>query len=268
MLRDTSGGCTLVGQRDGDNRFLVDQHNKLSDGEFPPGTLDPADYRFHVELQAPSSGPKRQLRAVRREFELEVHDYPGSAFRDGAEDMHFQQLSEFLASCGGFMYLYDPTAKPRQNYEHFQETLLKLSTRAREQGRTNKNQVPQYMAVCITKYDDADVLSRLLQHQLIAIETINGVTTPSVSDAKEAFQVLAAENDRDLAPSIRDYFLDGHVAYFAVSSIGFYSKPGEPVRFEDCCNVVDTASGARIRGEFRPVNILAPLNWLQQKVIP
>lgn len=269
MLRDRVGGWTIIGGGDPDIRFLVDQQNELDAGRFPAATSDPSEYRFYLTLPfrraAGASRPGKHVNGGgRRRFELEVHDYPGTAFRDGGEDMHFQQLSEFLTSCAGFLYLYDPTST--KNYTHFQETLQKLSLRLREQGRSNDNRVPQYMAVCITKYDDPDVLARLQREGLIVMEEVNGVTTPTVSDPPQAFRTLAGQTDPNLPPSIRDYFLESRVEYFAVSSVGFYSHGNQTVRLEDCSNVVDTREGARIRGRFSPVNILAPLAWLQDRV--
>jgi hypothetical protein len=122
------------------------------------------------------------------------------------------------------------------------------------------------MAVCITKYDDADVLARLQENGLVVMEEVSGVVTPTVSDPRLAFRVLAEQTDPNLPPSIRDYFVDSRVEYFAVSSIGFYTGGSTNVRLEDCCNVVDTVRGFRIRGRFTPVNILPPLEWLESRI--
>jgi hypothetical protein len=269
MLRDPVGGWSIVGQGDPDIRFLVDQQNDLDAGKFPPGTSDPSEYRFHIGMPSarPWADAKRtapHAAGAGRMFDLEVHDYPGTAFRDGAGDAYLQQLSDFLFSCAGLLYLYDPTSN--ENFKHFQETLQKLSSRMREQGRSKDNRVPQFLAVCITKYDDADVLARLQEAGLVVMEIVNGIVTPTVSDPRLAFRTLAEPSDANLPPSIRDYFIDGRVEYFAVSSVGFYSARNDGVRLEDCCNVVDTVQGARIRGRFTPVNILKPLQWLESRI--
>jgi hypothetical protein len=123
--------------------------------------------------------------------------------------------------------------------------------------------LPHHLAVCITKYDDNEVFRELRGQKLIKQEE-KGECIPQVEDPEKAFELLTRSQQLTI-PLLRRFFLDGRLEFFATSSIGFHQRNGK-VDIEACSNISVQPGGTSIRGEVRPVNVLAPLLWMYDRI--
>jgi hypothetical protein len=117
--------------------------------------------------------------------------------------------------------------------------------------------------VCITKFDDDMVFTKLRKAGLVKQDTETQEQVPYVEDTEKAFECFA---DRYTIPRIRHSFYEDRVRFFLTSSIGFYSEDGK-VDIDRCCNVSAEPGRKRILGEPIPIGIFEPLLWIQSRLV-
>ncbi|XVV01962.1 hypothetical protein ACQPW3_31940 [Actinosynnema sp. CA-248983] len=164
---------------------------------------------------------KRFLRyrtdTVQVAFDLAVTDRPGADFTAPDE------------SCGGIVYFFDPT---RSSDDGAADAIAEVA---------GDGLVPHPLAVCVTKYDEPDVLAEGRAAGLLAVDVDDmGRRTPMIPvDFAERFfdhlcDTAGAERVRQ---AIKRHFAPESVRYFTTSSIGFHQGG--------------------------PVNVLEPLLWVK-----
>ncbi|HEX8230991.1 MAG TPA: hypothetical protein VF826_17010 [Chloroflexia bacterium] len=179
-------------------------------------------------------------------------------------------LWRFLAECDGIIYLYDPTIEQQgmTNWEYLTMSLgyAALAVQRSQRGnRLESGRMPQFLAVCMVKYDDPLIFKELLRENLIVVDATGKRAVPRVTDPRRAFDLKTDGLSGDL---LRSYFIPERVRYFATSSIGFYTTDPQRIDLTDCYNVDGMApSGQAIRGPIHPVDVFAPLIWLAQSAI-
>jgi energy-coupling factor transporter ATP-binding protein EcfA2 len=181
-----------------------------------------------------------------------------------------------LASCDGLLLLFDPVQewKAGDAYEYFQGTLLELAQR-RMMGGAPGDKMPQYVAVCVTKFDHPDVYRRARTSGLRTFSVDDPAFFPRVPDhlAERFFGNLVREsrtgNAEFIGSALRKYFYPDRVKFFITSAVGFYKNP-QSMRFQerDPMNLVPQEGGKPplIRGPVHPINVAEPLVWLGQNL--
>jgi hypothetical protein len=240
----------------------------LLGGNFPGPTSDPALYAFRIG-GTPTRDVLTQIGGLLgfggdNEFTLNFEDQPGSSYLGKGVD---GELWKEMASCDGLIFLFDPVREmdePRgdRNYQYVQRTVGRLANAAAtaRSGWLEGGKVGQHLAVCLTKFDLPSVFERLVDGDLI--DNPDSGDPPRVTDAKAAFRLFA---DRHTVSTIENTFFEKRVRYFVISSIGFFGA--ETGRFDrrDYINVEPGPSGEKlIRGEVVPINVFAPLLWVQK----
>ncbi|MFB4304504.1 hypothetical protein [Actinomadura sp. GTD37] len=223
-----------------------------------------------AEQSAP--GPSRVRFSSAAEPQAEEAAAGGAPVSDEA------RLVEHLASCDGLLFLFDPTREREMNdaYDYFQRTVLEISQRA-ARSRTD-HQLPQHLAVCVTKFDHPEVYEKAVKHGYATpppdIFGMPRVTeTQALPFLKELYRGTHTHETVDaLLNSITTHFHERRTGYFVTSAVGFYRDPRER-RFmpEDYLNVIahqdaDGETGDLIRGDVCPINVLEPVLWLLDRV--
>lgn len=249
--------------------FLLTGTESLRDGRFPPPTISRQVYTYEI-IGKPSGFAGlvgSLLEAVGKprsfQFNLHVFDYPGGDLlnKDPADPLWAQ-----LAKCDGLVYLFDPhkTDVTSDNFKclsrstsMIRQVLSKQSGALLSDGR-----LPHHLAVCVTKFDDDQVFSRLRQAGLVIFDENRPEQAPRVKEEEKAFECFA---DIFTIPKIRRSFKDDRVRFFLTSSIGFYRDEQGKIDIERCCNVVQEPGGNRIRGLPIPHGVFEPLLWIQSQ---
>lgn len=163
---------------------------------------------------------KRFLRfrtdTVRVAFDLAVTDRPGADFT-APDD-----------SCSGIVYFFDPT---RSADDGAADAIAEAA---------GDGPVPHPLAVCVTKYDEPDVLAEARAAGVLAVDDEGGTPTVPIDFAERFFDHLCDTGGRAaVREAIKRHFAPESVRYFTTSSIGFHHDP------------------------VRPVNVLEPLLWVK-----
>jgi hypothetical protein len=272
---DPASGNWMLMPEDGDSEaFLnVSTNRLLRDRLFPPGTLLPQEYRFRlrgrpstaVQERSAAGGSGRRLPV---EILLKLQDPPGGLYRmEDPEAEEVEQLTRYLASAHGVLYMFDPTGEDA--YGAFSPLLHRLQSRLRAAGQlTRAGRLPHSVAVCMTKFDDPRVFERARGRNLVQQDT-TGARTPRVPHdlARDLLAVLAYDQgDRLLVSTLDNFFEPERVAYFATSAVGFLTTPAGEVDLARYVNVNQVGDTAYIVGDVAPINVLEPLIWLDRNV--
>ncbi|GLY50784.1 hypothetical protein [Lentzea sp. NBRC 102530] len=184
------------------------------------------------------------------------------------------QLLDHLQMCHGIVYLFDPERDSVEHdaFRYFHPVLDKLTERVMSQVHFNRARLPHHVAVCVTKFDQPNIYrqAQLKGYTLMDGEPPYLPRVPNES-AGEFFAMLCADpqSNTDLVEKgLRQYF--STLNYFITSSIGFYVA-GNRFRAQDSLNVERVNAGPdgfRIKGRVYPINVLEPLLWLYQSILP
>jgi hypothetical protein len=255
----------------------VDHTDSLQNGKFPPrGTSAVHTYSYIISGEmtpgtvarlSQTTGPQSAILSVlqalmgRRlvHFNMRVWDYPGDVFGKLISSPAGEQVREYLATCHGLVYLYDPTRN--DNYKHLSVAMEALWGYMFQRQILIENRLPHFAGVCASKFDHPSVFERLVNAGLVERAQHGG---PFVPNEKAAFDLLT-ESDLAIRNTITRRFLPGRVAYFMTSSIGFYRPDrNAPVDQDDYHNFYESADEELIRGPVEPVNVLEPLLWIYE----
>jgi hypothetical protein len=94
------------------------------------------------------------------------------------------------------------------------------------------------------------------------------VHQPSRSSSSASTSNLQANLDTNgdrVVQVVKNRFAPDRMAYFATSAIGFRPGPDGTVNLDDCSNV-ELDGEPKIIGELRPMNVLEPLIWLEDRI--
>ncbi|MEU6796784.1 hypothetical protein ABZ907_34250 [Nonomuraea wenchangensis] len=245
--------------------WLTTMTDQLVNREFPQPTT------AVEELQYLLIGPPRTRRkglfrrtaiTEQTRVDLSLIDMPGGTFGGRSS-----RSTEVLNSSDGLLFLFDPIRESASgdSFDYFHGVITDLAHQAMASEPLGR--LPHRLAVCITKFDDARVLSIAEQLGLVTTNPSDFYNRPSVDDARELFarlcDVSASGNGGMLLRMIDRFFQPQRVRFFATSTIGFHIRSGQTTfDWEDFQNVVPTEDGDRIRGAVQPINVLEPILWL------
>jgi len=252
------------------------QNALVHTGEFPVGTQEPADYNWELVNPDERAGMRGLLGLTRRDrterIALHLRDGPGRFQNPDRwlDTPRARELVETMAACAGFIFLYDPVSEHTMgdSYQHTSALLARIDQRL---GGEPGGYLPQHLAVCLAKLDDARVYRSALTATVVdhnyAVDD-----SPFVPDylAEEFFARMcrASPNPaaQELPPKLNRYFHPDRIRFFVTSAIGFYVNPSTG-RFDpgDYRNVIaEPGEKPKIRAAIRPINVMEPVLWLAE----
>ena len=123
------------------------------------------------------------------------------------------------------------------------------------------------LSVCLTKYDDPEVLQRIDAQKLLTQNSSKGLLVSINGSQHEGSIELLGKLDLDNAKrfitNVGILFGGENIRFFSVSSIGFYRCEGK-VQLGSCNNLVILDNGeSRLRNgrNYTPVNLEPALTW-------
>jgi hypothetical protein len=205
------------------------------------------------------------------DFTLELYDPPGAFYENGHVD---PELIQSLSTTRGLLYLIDPTvgAANDQTFRGFFDALTQLNTRMAENGQLYHGKLPHFVAVCVTKFDDERLFRRLARETDFLVQDKDGERLPRIrpGKSKEYFDFVC---DRMLGAqaalvrrALTAHFHPDRIEYFATSAVGFRLNSRREFDFADFANVRMAGGVATIRDTPRPVNVLEPLLFLEERI--
>lgn len=286
----------LFGRDDEATEFLADHTDMLTeDRRFPSATQiqRPLSWALHTTVERPERRWGRTVMVPSPyRLNIELLDAPGSQYGGGPTaapsrlglgedddgiiggvgDEDF--LMEHLTNCDGIVLLIDPIRERAEGnaFRYFNRTLLRITQLKFSQGNRAPGRLPQFLAVCITKFDDPDVYRLARRGGYTTLARSNGTYLPAVADSQAApffenfCRAANRGNARLISSAIRQYFMPERIKYFITSAIGFYVEPNRSFREQDFMNTVRESTEVRIRGAINPINVVEPLLWLCQSM--
>jgi hypothetical protein len=257
----------LIGANAESRDWLIDRTEELESRQFPSPTQLSEKIRcfFSGNLSRQmlaQMGPAGSA-AYRVAFTLDVIDAPGLLHQTGhrLEPAEYDALIAHLMSCRGILFLYDLTQQ--DGFASIQRTLDRLAEQAimAPEGTIEGGKLPHHIAVCITKFDDPRVFEEA--RRIAGIGRHQTVDAPMVKNARAFFEAKAPDLVRN---SLRNYFSEKRINYFATSAIGFHTDEQGRVIEADYANARTGVNGAEIRSQVRPINVLEPLIWLEHEI--
>ena len=298
----------LFGANDASTDFLIEQTSLLTrDMQFPPATdaEHHLNWVLRMNVDAPGRGFWRPAtETVPFEFELDFLDAPGGRYKDrspggrarGDDEAASRRLfgnesaavavpgatggdesfMNDLANCDGLVLLFDPAREWEETdaFSHFYGTLLKIAQRRLRDPARTTDLLPQYVAVCATKFDHNDIYRKACDLGFRSYSSTDRRFFPKVSDrlAERFFvamgQVTPRSNADLITDTLRNFFEKDRVQFFVSSAVGFRVDPDTGVFNESEFENVDERSGPkpRIKGPIYPINVIEPLTWLGEKL--
>jgi hypothetical protein len=275
-LLEESGEWSICGQDSlypGSTKFLADVTNTLRKGEFPAATTTSFEYAYEVTgrvtpgILRDMPGTALQMLGIGRQvsFILHLYDTPGGYFASITDPNN--ALWEKLANCDGLIYLFDLSKEQREysNFEYMQIAADFIKQKTARNRYIDKKYLPHFLAACLSKVDDPAILKALIQAGLVIQNEHDRRDTPYLADTRQAFEAIG---DPLIDKTLSRYFHNRRLNHFACSSIGFYAQADGRIDLGDCVNLVTTPAGSRIRSgrNIHPVNVFAPLIWIEQEV--
>lgn len=253
-LIDPDGKWTYSGADKPSIDWLNEKREVFDEGKFTePTTMVPQD----------------QIRLVlyrgAKKVNITTQDRPGGDYQDPLDE----NMLEYLSECDGLIFLINPKTKVGQRNSAMIRNLLTFIDWKLGNGEVTGQPLPQRVAVCLSRYDDAEFFQWLRDKNYLEKRTATGIKNTPILPSEN---VIKAIREWDLFPdgqNILDefgtHFSPENVNFFALSSIGFWKRPeADQVNWDDCGNVVVTGSGDRIRSgsDYTPVMLLAPFAWI------
>jgi hypothetical protein len=179
-----------------------------------------------------------------------------------------------MASSQGLIYLMDPTVGPDndETFAGFFEALTLLVARMTEHGQLRDGRLPHYIAVCITKLDDERLFRRVARETDFLSLDKDGDRLPRIAPgrARDYFDFVC---DRMLGSqaglvrqALRAHFNQDRIQYFATSAVGFRLNSRREFDYADFANIQMQGNTATIRDTPRPINVLEPLLYLEERI--
>ncbi|GAA2385596.1 hypothetical protein [Dactylosporangium salmoneum] len=279
-MQGRHGTWIVAGTDEAAAQFLNESVNQLAGARrFPAASTSMEGISWSFHGTPPPGGFNSILRSigVRRsaevQFTLELYDPPGQYYRSNNVD---PQALEHLANANGLIYLVDPVVDAQrgdESFQYFYGALQLLTARMAAEGRLVKGRLPHAIAVCVTKFDDEAFFRRLVAQTDLVTQDSDGHRLPRVPQerSQEFFDWVCARVLGGSAGMVQEglqaYFHPDRIQYFATSSVGFRLNHNQIFDFRDFSNVATRAGQQpEVRDRPRPINVLEPLIFLEQRI--
>lgn len=274
-LQRIDSGWNLTAANSRAEELLVNTAAQLiGDGAFPAATLTPEEYPWTLQGQVLATvrrGLRKEHEPVQVRIPLELTDWPGGTA--GSDDGQLIDPLDQLLGSSGIFFMFDPVRELHEGDSYERITAL-CSQAARVLG---DSRLGQFIAVCVTKFDEPRVLEMAREMELIAADRRDPHRFPRVhdDDARKFFRHLceasAGRNGDMVVTALERYFRPERIKYFVTSAVGFYTDPqSRTFNPDDLQNVIPVSGvtdSPQVRGSIRPINIGEPLLWLTQQII-
>jgi hypothetical protein len=250
------GGWVINGQDAASIDFLLAATAALKNGAFPPPAPSSArHYSFQICGKIKKWNGRFSFLDQYTHIDLELHftDRPGQDFLDAP-----QETAADMAGCDGLILLYDyaldQADNPNFEYIHAVVEYLRLQSAP---NLLPHARLPQHLAVCLSKYDHAPTFQWLYENQMITWDGAEYYRNiPYLAEPRRALSRL----DNLVLPLLERNFDPQRIAYFGVSSAGFFHRPDGGV--EPNVQNADGTPSLRSGGDTYPLNVLGPMLWL------
>jgi hypothetical protein len=292
----SGGNVTIVGENHESTLFLSDSYQQLArERRFPDATQGSTPLSWQVRVGRPGGGPAAKGGAPVT-FSVDLVDAPGRVHDAVAgrlpddQDLAFpvpepsgsgaqsvisrEEMLDYLASCRGLLLMVDPVQErgAEDTGEYFHGTMLEIAERWTSENR-GSDQLPHFVAVCITKFDHPEVYGFARKHSFRTYREDDQYKFPRIhsGDAMEFYRELGrsvGDGEADLiCNALRHHFRPERVQFFVTSAIGFYCD-GTRFREDDRDNICQEGDGTNtIRGPIYPINVLEPIVWLGRNIV-
>jgi hypothetical protein len=270
----------VVGTDDASTDILIRLTAALGDGTFPRAThgID----RFHWMLVGRVMGGTRRRRSDPKRHEeivrigLDVADAQGEILADRRRHAFREDLINDVVRSRGIILFFDPTNESARG-DAFDHTFGVVAQLAQEMAAAPGSDVlPHYVAVCISKFDDARVYATAEELNLVSSDPNDPYGFPRVhdDDARDFFGHLcrlSRSGTADMVQStLEQQFRPDRIKYFVSSAIGFYLDPFvgvyDPGDHQNRWLDQHGQRRVRIRGPIHPINVVEPLVWLARQL--
>ena len=210
---------------------------------------------------------------------LNIVDASGEISSPNTPDLHDRiDLIDSLARGRGIVFLFDPIREHAygDTFDHTFGVLAQLAQRMVGSADFSNGRLPHYIAVCVTKFDEARVLKTAERLSLLTTDQSDPYGFPRVDDddARELFSRLCEVSSSGTADlilhTLEQYFRPEHIKYFVSSAVGFYVDPVTGVYnsddFQNHIPALDHPGSPRIRGSIHPINVVEPVLWLSEQL--
>lgn len=296
---------SVIGADDVSTAVLTDYSGTLTNERlFPAATFTRVPLRMNLlgSRRPPRPGQQSATKGSQVEFGVEMLDMSGQmvddrTWRDPSilapaeeeeDDLDFdisdpsdergpeadlEDVLRHLTDCQGFLLLFDPVQdeKAGDAFRYFNTMMAQIQARTLRAGRMLGAKLPHHVAVCITKFDDREVLCKALSpEELTGLKDVRPPLRIESSTAARYLNLLAQERPNGGARLVRDaieaYVLPERLKYYATSSVGYWWGPNERFDPHDFTNVLDNGGASTIRSRIRPMNVLEPMVWLASHI--
>jgi hypothetical protein len=198
-------------------------------------------------------------------------DLPDPSEQSGAE-ADVEEALRHLTDCQGILFLFDPLREEAEAdaFRYFNTIRAQLEARTAASGRMFGPTLPHHVAVCITKFDDREVLNQALGAEGVAALHERRPPIRIESAVASRYLDMLARNPRSSARLVRDMLRarirPERAKVFAMSSVGFWLGSDERFDQDDFSNVLLDGGNPTIRGTPRPMNVLEPMVWLASHI--
>jgi hypothetical protein len=268
-------GLTMTGANDASVNVLIEMTETINDNrEFPPAT-DSVD-TFRWDLFAGLSQPWGPAKVT-----LKLADPSGELMKNTRRsDPNRKKLIDDIVDSAGILFMFDPIREFERGdaFRAANGLLKQLMWAYSNNGQTTfTGRLPHYVAVCITKFDEPQILETARALNILRRDPKDPYGLPWVhnNDARWLLDSLAQVSDSGdgemTVNTLTTHFYPERVQYFVTSAVGFYVDPRtKKFDVDDPQNLVKDKAGLaaapRIRGPVRPINIVEPVMWLSERI--
>jgi hypothetical protein len=280
-LARMGGGWSLTGANVSSTDMLVNLTTELADGRFPQATQGMDEYRWILERLSAGRGLlRRRRRGAPVGISLDFVDASGEIFsgKSSKYPEARRDLIKNLEQSRGIIYLFDPIREFARGdaFAHTFGVLAELAGRMVDSPDRIGGRLPHYLAVCVTKFDEIQVLETADKFELLTTNPADRFGFPRVADedAQELLghlcEVSRTGNADLVMNTLRTRFLPDRIRFYVTSAIGFYVAPHiggyDPDDYENQLPDEQNPKRMRIRGAVHPINVVEPMLWLADKL--
>jgi hypothetical protein len=277
LLRQSNLGWALRGADEASTQALVGMTNTLiADRHFPVATAQADSVNWVLERLAERTVRRGLLRRAEKITEtvlirIRLTDAQGALTLLGRIAPDQALLIDQVTHGQGILYMFDPTRELVVG-DAF-AAAVELVNQLRAANRSAR--LPHYVAICVTKFDDPQVLGAAEATGLLVNDQHDPQAFPRVrdSDARALFDHLCRSSSRagiadPISSLFEKNFRPDRIRYFVTSAVGFYVNPDTGFDPSDYQNVVKPpGQNPVIRGGVYPINVAEPVLWLAGQIV-
>jgi hypothetical protein len=246
----------------------------IRDKKFPPPTKGYSTFAWRFEgtrYREPRGKVFNRLNSVfggarvDSEFIVELQDVAGEGYGEEMAEQ-YEAVQSHLQEAQGIVYVFDPIGNSEggiNGFDFYYETVDRLKTAMRAEGKLVAGKLPHFVSVCVTKFDDPRVFAAAMDAAVIYQRDDNEMPEVPSKIAPEFLSSLCLDDGaKYVCESLKTDFLPGRVEYFATSSVGFRLNNGN----FDRKNFTNATQDGGFHAAAHPINVLEPIISLARRI--